>query len=164
MRPRKPRPQDKSPGSRLRDALADKQAADQTEKQDTAAREQDAFRGTLSKWFNDVAAELPQTVKDITASLERHLNVSTDLSYAAEDKISVRGVTGVELETLAGFKALDQACRDLDIQCSVTADRYGYSRKSTAGQEYLHVNIDVSQPYQPIEAQKAPRRHGPRFR
>jgi hypothetical protein len=143
-----------SAGDRLRDALARKQAGDETREQDETARQQDAFRQSLSKWFNDVAAELPRKIGDITAALEASRRVSTDLSYSAADTISVRGVNSTELSTLPGFQALDKACHDLNVACSVAAGRYGYGRKSTAGQEYLHVNIDAAQPYHPVTVEK----------
>ncbi len=152
-----------SAGSRLRDALARKQAGDDQQKQADEDNAKSAFRNTLSSWFNGIAAKLPQSVKDITDALDGGSSASTDLSFSAADSISLRGVSGENLETLAGFQTLDKTCKDLDIQCSVAAGRNGYGRKSTAGQEYLHVNIDVSQPYQPLSVEK-PRPHGPRFR
>jgi hypothetical protein len=173
MRPRKPHQDDSaSAGSKLRDALARKQADDEMREVDEAARKEDALRQSVSNWFNTVAAKLPQAVKDITTGIEAGRDMPTNIDFAAEDSISVRGVTGIKLDTLPGFQALDKACKDLDVYHTVVASRHGYGRKSTAGKEYLHVGIDVTRPHgggtepaKPVDATaRRPRRPGPRFR
>jgi hypothetical protein len=119
------------------------------------------LRQTLSTWFNGVASGLPGKVNDIASALETGRGAPTDLSYSAADSIAVSGVSGVELATLPGFQALDKTCRDLDVECSVTSGRHGYGRRSTAGQEYLYVNVETARPYRPVTAE-TPAPHGSR--
>ncbi len=150
-----------SAGNKLREALARKTAGDETRAQEEQAHAQDALRQSISKWFNDVASALPPVVLGLTEALEQGRNVATDRSFAPPEDVPVRGVTGLDLGSLDGFKSLDQACRDLDIECTVTVGRYGYGRTSTAGQEYLHLNIDAAKPYKPLAVEK-PVPHGSR--
>lgn len=163
-RPRKPshhRPQqDNAPaaestpgsaGNALRDALARNRADADAQEQQRVNAAQSAQEQSLSKFFNDVAADLPAKIQSITKALQSGGRVATDFSYSASDMgVQLRGSEGVQLDTLAGFKKLDAACKSLDVECTVTAGKYGYGRKSTAGQSYLHVSVDAAQPYRPV--------------
>lgn len=157
MKPRKPN----SAGSRLRDALAQSRANEEAARQQKERDAQDAQAQSISRWFNLVAGQIPGKVEDITQSLQRGGRAQTEFSFsAAEAGVVLHGMESVALESLAGFKKLDDTCRDLDIECSVTAGRHGYGRKSTAGQSYLHVAVDAEKPYQPVTVER-PRPHGP---
>lgn len=160
------KPRRGSAGSSLRDALARNNAQLEGEQQKQELLAQEGFSRALSNWFNSVAADVPQKIESITHALNSGQPQSASFSYAAEDKgVNLRGIDGVDLGALEGFKQLDAACRELDVECTVTKGRYGYGRKSTAGQPYLHVAVDAEKPYQPLQAETAkPRRHGGRFR
>lgn len=160
MKPRKPA----SAGSQLRDALARNNAHLEGEQQKDALLKQDAFATSLSNWFNTVAADVPKKIDGITRALKGGAPQSPDFSYSASDNgVNLRGIESVDLTTLAGFKKLDETCRDLDVECTVTKGRYGYGRKATAGQPYLHVSIDAEKPYQAVQAETAkPRGYGRR--
>lgn len=158
------KPRRGSAGSELRDALARNNAHLEGQQQRDALLAQDAFAKSLSNWFNTVAADVPKKIDGITRALKGGRPQQADFSYAAEDNgVNLRGIESVDLTTLEGFKQLDAACRDLDVECTVTKGRYGYGRKSTAGQPYLHVSVDAEKPYQPLQPETAkPRRHGRR--
>ncbi|MEZ0262315.1 MAG: hypothetical protein ACAH80_15020 [Alphaproteobacteria bacterium] len=160
------KPRRGSAGKELRDALARNNAHLEGQEQREALLEQQAFARSLSNWFNSVAADVPVKIDAITRALKGGQPQSPDFSYSAADNgVNLRGIESIDLTTLEGFKQLDVACRELDVECTVTKGRYGYGRKSTAGQPYLHVNVDAEKPYQPLQAETAkPRRHGGRFR
>lgn len=160
MKPRKPA----SAGSQLRDALARNNAHLEGEQNKEALRAEQAFTSALSKWFNAVAADVPKKIENITRSLNGGTPQSPEFSYSAADQgVNLRGIESVDLTSLEGFKQLAEACRELDVECTVTKGRYGYGRKSTAGQPYLHVNVDAEKPYQPLQAETAkPHRYGRR--
>lgn len=156
-RSRKPQSSEKSQpdGNALRDALARRRADEDTQEQQREQNARDALGSSLSKWFNDVAADIPKKVAEITRALNSGGSASADFSYSAsEASLSLRGLGEVDMETLQGFKKLDETCKGLDIECTVTQGKNGYGRKSAAGQTYLHVNVDAEKPYRPVTVEK----------
>ena len=157
---RKAKPEGESSGNSLRDALARRQAADDAQEQQRETQAQDTLRQGISKWFNDVASELPGKVQAITKALNGGGRAETDFSYsAAEAGVSLRGAGAVELDALPGFKKLDETCKDLDISCTVTEGVTGRGRRVGGGQPYIHVNIDASQPYSPVTSERVKPHH-----
>ncbi|TAL37410.1 MAG: hypothetical protein EPN97_05035 [Alphaproteobacteria bacterium] len=142
-------------GNALRDALARRRADEDSQEQQREQDARDALGGSLSKWFNDVAADIPKKVAEITRALDAGQSVSADFSYSAsEASLTLRGLGEVNMETLPGFKKLDETCKGLDIACTVTQGRNGYGRKVGAGQPYLHVTVDAEKPYRPVTVEK----------
>ena len=139
-----------SAGDQLRDALARKRAGDDAQAEQRERDAQDSLRNGLSAWFNKVAADIPQKIEAITQSLSGGRPLPADFSYSAADEGVSLSTGAIELSTLPGFKKLDETCRDLNIECTVTEGKYGYGRKSTAGKAFLHVNVNAEQPYRPV--------------
>lgn len=147
----------KSPsnGNRLRDALAQSRANEETQRQQQDEAVQEARANSISLWFNLVAGQIPGKLEDITRALEDGRRAETEFSFSpAEAGFLLNGIDKVDLETLPGFKKLDAVCREQDVECTVTSGRHGYGRKSTAGQPYLYVSVDAEKPYQPVKAEK----------
>ena len=163
-RPKHDRNEQQQPlGNQLRDALAKKRAGDDVAEQQREADAEATLRQALSSWFNGVAADIPAKIDAITKSLSTRSPMATDFSYSASEQgVSLRDAGAVELETLPGFQKLDQTCKDLNIECTVSEGRTGYGRKSGAGQQYLHVNVDAEKPYRALTVAK-PRHGGSRY-
>lgn len=151
----KPRKSSPSNGNRLRDALAKSRLNEEAARQQREQDAVDARASSISRWFNLVAGQIPGKIDDITASLEGGRRAETQFSFSASEAgVLLRGTEGVDLESLPGFKKLDDVCREQDVECTVTSGRHGYGRKSTAGQPYLYVSVDAEKPYQPLKAAK----------
>jgi hypothetical protein len=143
-------------GNALRDALARRRADEESQEQQREQDARDALGQSLSKWFNDVAADIPKKVAAITRTLNSGGSASADFSYSAsEASLTLRGLGEVDMTALPGFQALDKACKEQDVECTVTQGRNGYGRRIGAGQTYLHIDVNATQPYRPVTVEKA---------
>lgn len=164
MRPRKPNSHSNSKpsvGASLRDAIARNEAKANADEQQRAAAAKSSLETKLSNWFNGVAVDMRKQVS-MVAHLAEIGEVVEPINYSVNEFV-LKGISGVKLETLDGFKKLDETCKELDVECTVTSGRHGYGRKAHAGESYLHVDIDVTKPYSALKVE-TPKPHGRRFR
>lgn len=146
------RPRKQSPGAALRDAIARNRAQEQAEEQSAQELEQRLAENLLSSWLDKFATGLRHEVTDRERLASSGNKVDTRISYSIPEE-SLRGTDGVKLETLKGFKELEEAGRELDVEITISRGRYGYGRKANAGKPFLHVEINLENPYKPLSAE-----------
>lgn len=146
------RPRKQSPGSALRDAIAKSPAAEAAEEQSARELEQRMADNMLDSWLNKFAIAVRNEVEERGLHASAGEKVETRFSLSIPEQ-SLRGTEGVKLETLKGFKELEAASKELDVEVTVTRGRHGYGRKANAGKPFLHVEVNLENPYKPLTAE-----------